>query len=279
MERFSGFEPQVGEIRALRTFRIGRDARLYPLFGSVAWTDGPNTATCRIPRSSRRGDPDHRVVDPACTCGFYAYADEEATAEYPHSRHVLAVVACWGRVVAGTRGLRTEHARVEAIWMSPTVPGDLAAGVVEQYPSAAVYAEKDDLLARHPLSELDCYERPTPRERTRSRIAMITAVLAAVILGLLPWHWLTRNHDALGLWAATLFGFVVAAVIFGGRLEAVARKRAVVCSAAILWLLAPLAGPPGFYFLRLPVLQIAIVAYRQRRNIIRASNRFPADVG
>jgi hypothetical protein len=46
-----------------------------------------------------------------------------------------------------------------------------------------------------------------------------------------------------------------------------------------LWLLAPLAGPPGFYFLRLPVLQIAIVAYRQRRNVIRASSRFPADVG
>jgi hypothetical protein len=108
---------------------------------------------------------------------------------------------------------------------------------------------------------------------------MITAVLAAVVLGLLPWHWLTRNHDALGLWAVTLFGFVVAAVIYGGRLEAVARKRAVVCSAAILWLLAPLAGPPGFYFLRLPVLQIAIVAYRQRRNVIRASSRFPADVG
>src|SRR5882762_5927320 len=112
MEAFSGFEPQVGEIRALRTFRIGRDGGLYPLFSDVRWAAHANTARCRSPGMGR-DETDHLVVEPGCTCGFYAYADEQTAAEYPHSRHVLAVVACWGRIIAGTRGLRSQYTRVE----------------------------------------------------------------------------------------------------------------------------------------------------------------------
>jgi hypothetical protein len=279
MDRFSGFEPQVGEIRALRTFRIGRDARLYPLFGTVAWTEGTNTARCRATATRRHVDPEHAVVDPNCTCGFYAYADEPAAAEYPHSRHVLAVVACWGRVVAGTRGLRSEHARVESIWMSPTVPADLAAQVVENYPATSAYDDRAEMLAAHPPTHLDCYELPSPRERTQSRFVTVAALLIALTLGVLPWHWLTSNHDAFALWAVALVTFVVATIAYGGRAEVAARKRALVCSAAVLWLIAPLAGPAGFYFFRLPVLQVAVVARRQRSNAIRASSRFPADIG
>ncbi|MDP9094257.1 MAG: hypothetical protein M3N95_15310 [Actinomycetota bacterium] len=50
MDAYSGFEPQVGEIRALRTFRIGPGGLLYPLFSDHAWTDGTNTAECPLPR-------------------------------------------------------------------------------------------------------------------------------------------------------------------------------------------------------------------------------------
>ena len=32
MDAFAGFEPQVGEIRAVRSFRVGPDGTLYPLF-------------------------------------------------------------------------------------------------------------------------------------------------------------------------------------------------------------------------------------------------------
>jgi hypothetical protein len=43
-----------------------------------AWSDGTNTAGCHLARQSRP-DRGHDVVpDPDCTCGFYAYADEEA---------------------------------------------------------------------------------------------------------------------------------------------------------------------------------------------------------
>ncbi|MEP7019280.1 MAG: hypothetical protein ABI808_01420 [Pseudonocardiales bacterium] len=281
MDKFSGFEPAVGEIRALRSFRIGPDARLYPLFSDEAWSDGVNTARCRSTDRvvRRRAAEDHPVVDPDCTCGFYGYADEQGAVEYPHAQHVLAVVACWGRVVAGTRGLRSEHARVEAVWMSSTVPPDLAAGVAENYPAATTYADKAAMLAEHPPTQVDCYEDPSAREPAQARLAVRAGLLTALVLGLVPWRLVSGNDDALTLWVAAVCGFLVAAVIYGKRAEVVARKRALVCTAAVLWLIAPLAGTAGFYLFRLPVLQIAFVAYQQRRTLVRASRRFPADIG
>lgn len=278
MDTFSGFEPQVGEIRALRTFRIGPGGLLYPLFSDEPWSAGANTAQCRGAQS-RGVEPDHAVVEPGCTCGFYAYADEQGAAEYSNSRHVLAVVACWGRVVAGTRGVRSQHARVEAIWMSPTVPADLAAAVAAGYPSTAVYADKAAMLSAHPATQVDCYETPTPRDQARSRRGMRAAVVAALILGLLPWSWLTGNSDAFILWVAAVIGFFIASINYGKRAEPTARKRALVCSATVLWLLAPLAGPAGILFLRVPILQIALVAHQQRRIALRRANQFPAQIG
>ncbi|MDQ2749271.1 MAG: hypothetical protein ABI775_00040 [Pseudonocardiales bacterium] len=279
MDKFSGFEPAVGEIRALRSFRIGPDARLYPLFSDEAWSDGVNTARCRNTALARRRDTEHLVVGPDCTCGFYAYADEQGAVEYPHAQHVLAVVACWGRVVAGTRGLRSEHARVEAVWMSSTVPPDLAAGVAENYPAATTYADKTAMLAEHPPTRVDCYDDPSARQPARARTVVRAGLLTTLVLGLVPWRLVSGNYDALALWVAAVCGFLVAAVVYGRRAEVVARKRALICTAAVLWLVAPLAGPAGFYLFRLPVLQIAFVAYQQRRTLVRASRRFPADIG
>jgi hypothetical protein len=278
MESFSGFEPQVGEIRALRTFRIGRDGGLYALFSDDRWAAGANTARCRG-TGIGHNEADHLVVDPGCTCGFYAYADEEPAAEYPHSRHVLAVVACWGRVVAGTRGLRSQYARVEAIWMSPTVPADLAAKVADQYPSTVGYTDKAAMLAEHPATCLDCYETLSPRERALNRMGVRAAFVTAFILGVVPWRWLTGNSDALILWAATVGAFMLASVGYGRRIETAARKRALVCSATVLWLLAPLAGAAGVLFLRLPILQIAALTGGQRRSALREASRFPAAIG
>jgi hypothetical protein len=278
MDAFSGFEPQVGEIRAVRTFRIGPEGLLYPLFSDHSWSAGANTARCRIP-DSRGDDSEHLVVEPGCTCGFYAYADEHAAAEYPNSRHVLAVVACWGRVVAGTRGLRSQHARIEAIWMSPTVPADLAASVADRYPSTAVYGDKEAMLIEHPPTHVDCYETPSPRDRGRNRMGIRAALIAALILGLLPWSWLTGNSDALILWAAMVGAFLIASVKYGKHVAPTERKRALVCSAMVLWLIAPLAGPAGILFLRLPLVQIAVVARQQRRIAVRRANQFPAEIG
>lgn len=155
MEAFGGFEPQVGEIRALRTFRIGPGGVLYPLFVDRAWTPGTNTSLCRLPQPTGQHltwRAPHPAPDPDCGCGFYAYADDTSAGEYPHSRHVLAVIACWGQVIAGTRGVRSQHARIEALWISPKVPNELKAAVTAHYPDLSVYGTKTAMLNQLPGS-------------------------------------------------------------------------------------------------------------------------------
>jgi hypothetical protein len=276
MEAFAGFEPQIGEIRAVRSFRIGADGMLYPLFSDQPWVDGANTARCRVTPD----DVDHQVPDPECTCGFYAYASARAADEYPHARHVLAVVACWGGVIAGSRGVRAQKARIEAIWMSPKVPDYLRAAVARRYPSVAVEPDADALLAHHPPSELACYDPQPPRERPGRRLAMRVAVGAALISGLLPQDWLGGTRSAYLLWSAEVVALVLAAVVIRARhRDAVARRRVLVLATAALWIVAPLAGAAGVLLLRLPLLQLVALGVAQRATLFRSARSFPAEIG
>lgn len=146
---------RVGEIRALRTFRLGSDGSLLPIaYGGTPWSDEANTASC--------GRGSHTPAAPECTCGFYAYGTRRSASrsQPAYAGQVLAVIACWGRVVPGTLGLRAQHARIEALWVSPRVPAEQAAMVRRRYPSVAFYASRRGMLRRHRLTHLDCYRRP-----------------------------------------------------------------------------------------------------------------------
>lgn len=277
MGAYSGFEPRVGEIRAIRTFRVGPGGRLYPLFSNAAWPEGIHTAQCA--QGERTGDIAHAAPDPECTCGFYAYASAAAAAEHPNSRHVLAIVACWGRIIAGTRGIRAEHARIEALWMSPKVPPDLTAQVMSRYQSVRTYDRPSVMLAAHPLTELDCYEPDAPGERAIKRLGLRTAIAGALILGVLPVHWFGSSNNGRIVWAVELVFFVIGAVVMGRkRGDLIAKRRALLFIAVALWLLAPFAGPVGVVLLRLPLLQIAAILFVHRMRIMRAANQFPAEI-
>jgi hypothetical protein len=275
MEAFGGFEPQVGEIRAVRSFRIGAEGVLYPLFSDHAWTDGANAARCRI----TNGDG-HDVPGTECTCGFYAYASARAADEYPHARHVLAVVACWGRVIAGTRGIRAQYARIEAIWMSPKVPDYLRDAVARRYPALRVESDVDGLLADFPPTALDCYEPQPPRESPRHRLGFRLAVVAALISGILPQAWLGGTRNAYLLWSLEFVAFLVAALVIRRRRRDLASRRRVTLLATVaLWLIAPLAGAAGILLLRLPLLQLAALNVAQRSMLFRSARSFPAEIG
>ena len=280
MEPYAGFEPQVGEIRALRTFRIGPGGRLYPLFSNTPWADGPNAATCRMVELSGGALAPHGVPEPSCTCGFYAYGSEPATAEYPHARHVLAVVSCWGHVIAGTRGLRAQYGRVDAIWVSDAVPADLVTDLAAQYPSVALYRDKAPMLAEYPPTELDCYvleesHRPTPLRRWLS-----VGVAGALAVSVVPASWWGSLHQARLVWGVALLFFVTAALILvrARTPDLAARRRRVLFHAMALWMVAPFAGPLGIVLLRAPLLQLCVLALIQRRQLARAARRFPAEI-
>jgi hypothetical protein len=270
---FAGFEPEVGEIRTLRSFRIGAGGRLVPLFSPHAWQDGTNEAECGLPLT--RLDDAHLAPGIDCSCGFYGYGDVRSAGEYPFARYVLAVVACWGRVVAGTRGVRSQYARIEAVWLSPAVPRELAAKVAGAYPSIEVFDDRAAMLEAHPLTMLDCYDSPrvvsNPR-RVRD-LAVVAAVLAA---GFAPARWITSGPGWIP-WLAAVAGLLVVALRPSRRkADAGQQRRRVVAFALALWLLATPTGPIGFLILRLPLLQLGFLGAVQRRNLRRLARTFPA---
>jgi hypothetical protein len=282
MEDYAGFEPQVGEILALRTFRIGPDSRLYPLFSDRPWTDGPNVAVCnRSAAVDELGDGRaHSAPNAECTCGFYAYGSTPAAGEYPHARYVLAVVACWGQVIAGTRGIRAGQARIEALWFSASVPADLSSGVRARYPATAVYADQAEMLAAHPPTVLDCYELAdlTP-EGARARVALRLAVGAALVIGSLPRTVIWQNLDVRAAWAVAVCFFIGAAIVRARSHRDLRRGgRTLLYVAVALWLIAPFGGASGLLFLRLPLLEVASVGIIQRLRLNREARRFPARI-
>ncbi len=268
------FTPAVGEIRAVRTFRIGGDGTLYPLFVETPWRDGTNHARCRV----RTGGEAHAAPEPSCTCGFYAYADPRDAAEYPQSRHVLAVVACWGRIVAGTRGIRAECARIEAIWTSAAVPPELAAAVAARYPSVAVLDDRAGLLVAHPVTVLDCYAAPAGGGAL-TRAGVRSAGVCGLALGVLPLAVLLRSPALTAAWIAAIVLFLLtAAALRLTRIDRRAKAGVLYCLAMVLWLAAPLAGAAGMVLFHLPMLQIGALVLARRVQLNRSARRFPSEI-
>lgn len=71
-----------------------------------------------------------------------------------------------GQPAPGTLGLRAQHARIEAIWVSGRIPSGSVALLRKRYPSAVLYSSKRAMLRRHRLSRLDSYRR-VPFHETR----------------------------------------------------------------------------------------------------------------
>lgn len=278
------FEPLVGEIRALRTFRVGPGGVLYPLFGPTPWRDGENVAYCRAVVPDDRAAERHEVPDPDCSCGFYAYGDERAASEYPHARYVLAVVACWGVVITATRGVRAQRCRIEAIWLSDVVGADLVAGVREHYPSLTVYADRGAMLEAHPLTVLDSYDPEGERSRTRRSRVQTAAIVAAVLLTAAPYAWWSGLPYGWGLWTAALAAVMVSSVVVvrrvgtGLRAERAAQRRRLQLLAVVIWMLSPTLGVAGTLLLRVPLLQILGLVLLQRHRLAREAARFPARI-
>lgn len=306
MDPYGGFEPHVGQIYALRTFRVGPGGRLYPLFSTIPWVDGENTARClRSPAEPQDGSPagttagtsagtpgvpghegtghpsGHVAPGPDCACGFYAYGSEAAAGEYPYARHVRAVVSCWGRIIAGTRGVRAQFCRIEALWLSAAVPDEVVAQVRACYPSVAIYRAPELLLAEHPLTPLDCYELRPASRWSRPGPVLPVAAAVAVVLGVLPTGWLGGDGGAELVWGACGLLFLTLAACFGRRASADLgrQRRRLWCLAVGLWALAPFAGFLGLVLIRFPLMEFAGLVLLRRVRMHRAANRFPADIG
>lgn len=180
-----------GSVRGVRTFRVTRDGQLAPVTDRPPWSPGINTAVCDRRSLRRRLPPAHPAPAPGCSCGLWACGSTQALREAGvlGASRVLAVVAAHGQVLPATRGFRAQHARIEALWLSPRLDPARRRAVARAYPDAALYSTRAAMLAEHPLTHLEGYALPaTPRR----------PALLAQLLGLTTWPLL-----AAALWLTT----------------------------------------------------------------------------
>lgn len=250
---FRGIEPLVGEIVGLRTFRVDDSGLLLPLYSTQVWYDGANVASCAPPTGDRARCP-HPVPDECCECGFYAYSGSTAAEHNRQARYVQAIVSCWGRVIAGTQGVRAQYARIDAIWLHQNAPDWLRSRVAARYPSARMYVDAAAMRAEHPTTALPCYE-PARRHTALRRAGAGLSMVAVLLLGVLPIGWLRAVPVAEYFWLAAVVGAAVLTVWLALAARSFGHLAAAIVSAGVLaWLLAPLLGLPG-WLLRVPLLR------------------------
>lgn len=270
---FEGFEPVVGVVRAVRSFRVGPDGELHPLFHDTPWTTPVVTASCLL----HDGD-DHVAPDAECACGLYAYSGVAAAREDPHSRRVLGVVSCWGRVVAGTRGLRAQHARIEALWISRRVPDEVVDRVRTRHPWVIVFRDRSAMLTMYAPTRLDCYE--PDRERLRRR-ALALAVVASAAVAVLPQNWEAGRGTWWLVQLAAFTAAVVAAVPVVSRVPGAGRAiggAGLLLLATAVWLAAPFGGTLGEVLVRGGVCVVGVLGAMHRVSARRRAVRIPASV-
>ena len=270
---FDGPDLLVGEIAALRTFDLRAGGSLWPVFAADrAWQDGPNEASC----------PEHAAAGaPGCMCGFWAYGSLTALRDQQRSRDVVAVVSCWGRVTPGTRGVRAQFSRIDAVWLSRRVPTALVQSVAARYPGVEIYRDRARMLAEHPPTVLASYVPDRPMRRTQARLStwLVGAfVTEALILGLIPGatydaHPALRNTLAQVqlLLACAALSTVVPFMLTLLRDPARARFVAHVMKlpaivSLLMWVWAPMAQLPIDLALRVPPVVWMVRAFT-RANV------------
>ena len=207
-------EPMVGEVTALRSFRITDDGYFLPLTdagGHQPWPTETSSAKCARDRP-------HKAPDPDCTCGFYAYGNRswiEREGQYNWSRLVLAAVHCSGRLVAGEKGLRGEKMRLVACYVSKGLPKRVRELLHEHYPEVEFFTSRKALLTAHPETPLSTYNEP-PKARkfdipTAISGLQIALAFAAIplMLGMIALAFVGENKLTYGAFVSAIFAILV----------------------------------------------------------------------
>lgn len=157
-----GPEPVVG-VFALRTFRVSANGFLLPLsFTGADWADGTCIARCG------RG---HAAPADGCTCGVYSLRDlRDLRLQYWTARRLVAVVALEGQTVEGSKGRRSQAARVVDVWTGSGrwgLPAEQDGLLRQQLPGVRFHMDLDRMLAGYP----DLVPAARPRSAAFARAA------------------------------------------------------------------------------------------------------------
>ena len=138
-------ELQVG-VHGLRTFRVSDDGNLLPVTAvDDSWRGGVCIAHCR--RSAT-----HRAPVERCRCGIYSFRSLSVlTAQYEPAAFLVAVVALEGQTLAGSKGWRSQAARVVSLWVAPgALPNALLSALSANLEGVPIYLDVAEMLANFP---------------------------------------------------------------------------------------------------------------------------------
>lgn len=135
-----------------------------PMHNDFTWTDGENVAWCERGNTSSVECKARQY----CACGFYGvYDDGHQYAYRTNFPHVLfGVIAAYGTVTIGTRGLRCSKAKIVALHLPYqgrfSFNRSLFNMVRQNYPSVRLYRNRVNLITQenvHLPKELMKYQR------------------------------------------------------------------------------------------------------------------------
>ncbi len=243
-------EPVVG-VFALRTFRVSANGYLLPLsFTGADWADGTCIARCG------RGN---RAPADGCTCGIYSLRDlRDLRLQSWSARRLVAVVALEGQTVEGSKGWRSQAARVGDVWMR-NGPRGLQAEQLDllrqRLPGVRLQADMDRMLSGYP--ELVPLRRP--RSVLFARAAR--SWWSSVTRPRLPGRWFAVWAAAAMLLTAVLSTLPPGSAVVAGQLAGALLVLAVVvmlCESPTQLLTVLIAGasPPLLLTPRRPALRL-----------------------
>jgi hypothetical protein len=168
-EVYGGIGFALGSVTGARAFRVDSGGWLTGLYYKSRWLPGDNVARCRKGQATRtfsmfggpNEEPDYDDVTGSplieadhiagCKCGFYGFyegSNDFNRTENHGSNYVSGIIRGSGLCVIGTRGFRTQHARLLALQISPTVPG--FEKVLARYASIPMFGSFADMKAAFP---------------------------------------------------------------------------------------------------------------------------------
>lgn len=134
------------DVHGLRTFRVSDDGQLLPVFVTDdSWRGGQCIARCR-------GRVDHQAPADGCRCGIYTFRNLQVLRDqYDLAEHLVAVVALEGQTLAGSRGWRSQAARVLDIWVAPEgLPEQLADRLRANLPGVRFHTDAFEMISGYP---------------------------------------------------------------------------------------------------------------------------------
>lgn len=148
-------EPEVARY-GLRTFKVTPGYLGSMAVGGSHWKNGMCTAQCLADDPYLRGyhaslSGPHEMPHKDCTCGIYAsHSYDNLVGQYDgFTQMMLAVIAAEGITIIGTRGFRTQYARIVAWWAGHPAVRDIC---LRECPGAEEYTGINTMLAAYQLT-------------------------------------------------------------------------------------------------------------------------------